>query len=173
MSKKNLVVFAGSQEIENEEAREELHNQFKIFLETNKDKIAKILFWWQDHGVMWLVNDLANELWIDIKGYSIEKYRKYDEWNGIDVDFFEDDYSRIKEFTKQWDIFIALPGWEWTIREIGYVADNIWLDEWKYVFISNLFEEYLVMLNSFKRKNMSSPHDLKIKKIVDISTVRI
>ena len=173
MSKKNVVVFAGSQEIENKEEREELHNQFKTFLKTNKDNIAKILFWWQNHGVMWLVNELANELGIDIKWYSIEKYRKYDEWNGIDVDFFEDDYVRSKKFTEDGDIFIALPGSEWTMREIGYVADNIWLDEWKYVFISNLFEEYVYVLNSFKWKNMLSPHDLEMKNIVDISTVRI
>jgi hypothetical protein len=49
---------------------------------------------------MWLINDTANELWIDIKWYSIEKYRKYDEWNWVDIDFFEDDYSRIQGLCK-------------------------------------------------------------------------
>lgn len=170
---KNLVIFAGSQDIQDKNINIELGKQLKIFFIENKSNIDKILFWWQNHGVMWLVNNTANELWINIKGYSIEKYRKYDEWNWVDIDFFEDDYSRIQAFTKEWDIFLALPGWEWTIREIGFVVDNIWINEWKYVFISHLFEDYVNLLNSLKWKDMLSSHDLEMKQIVNISAIRI
>lgn len=168
-----LVIFAGSQEILDKKISTELNVQLQSFLEINQNNITRILFWWQNHGVMWLVNDTANRLWIEIKWYSIEKYRKYDEWNWVDIDFFNDDYSRIQAFTKEWDVFLALPGWEWTIREIGFVVDNIWIDEWKYVFISHLFEDYVNLLNSLKSKNMLSSHDLEMKKIIDISTIRI
>ncbi len=170
---REIVVFAGSQNIQDEKIARELERQFTKFLEENKGNISRILFWWQKDWVMWLVNNAANKIWIDIKWYSIEKYRKYDEWNWIDIDFFKDDYSRIQAFTEQWDIFIALPGWEWTIREIGFVVDNISIDEWKYVFISHLFEDYVNLLSSLKWKNMLSPHDEEMKKVVDISTIRI
>ena len=173
MKKSTLVVFAWSQEIQDKKIYEELEKWLKTFLEENKSSIDRILFWWQNDWVMWLVYKTAQEIWITIKWYSIEKYRKYDEWNWVDLDFFSDDYSRIQAFTWDGDIFLALPWWEWTIREISFVADNIWIDEWKYMFISHLFEDYVNLLDSLKLKKMLAPHDLEIKKITDISTIRI
>jgi hypothetical protein len=41
---KNLVIFAGSQSIQDENLKIELEKQFKIFLDVNKSNINKILF---------------------------------------------------------------------------------------------------------------------------------
>ncbi len=173
MNKSTLVVFAWSQKIQDNSIYESLKKWLRIFLVENKVSIDRILFWWQNEWVMWLVYKTAQDVWITVKWYSLEKYRKYDEWNGIDICFFPDDYSRNQAFKLDWDIFLALPWWEWTIREIGFIADSILIDEGKYVFISHLFEDYVNLLNSLKNKNMLAPHDLEIKKIIDISTVRI
>lgn len=169
----NLVVFAGSQEIQDKILRSELENTLNVFLDSNKEKIDHIFFGGQIHWVMWMVNAAANQLNIDITWYSLEKYRKYDEWNWVDLQFFDDDYLRVREFTEKWDVFLGLPGWEWTIRELGFVTDNIWLNDWKYVFISHLFKDYVNLLNSLKSKNMLSSHDIEMKQIIDIANIRI
>lgn len=171
---KNIVVFCWSQEINNTELKNEVIKQFEGFLKANKDKINSILYWWWTTWVMWLVFDTATKVWITIKWYSLEKYRKYDEGNGVDLEFFSDDYSRVSSFERNWDVFLTLPWWEWTIREVWFVADMISGDSDKKVYISSLFEVYVEMLKKLDSEWMLYPKDKERKQIVrDLSELII
>nr|MDD3720007.1 hypothetical protein [Candidatus Gracilibacteria bacterium] len=171
---KNIVVFCGSQEINNTELKNEVIKQFEGFLKANKDKINSILYGGGTTGVMGLVFDTATKVGITIKGYSLEKYRKYDEGNGVDLEFFSDDYSRVSSFERNGDVFLTLPGGEGTIREVGFVADMISGDSDKKVYISSLFEVYVEMLKKLDSEGMLYPKDKERKQIVrDLSELII
>ncbi len=172
--KKNVVVFCGSQEIQDLDTANELKFQFNEFLHQNKDKINTVLFGGQNHGVMWMVYESAKQNNVPVKGYSTEEYRKWDEWNGVDIDFFEDDQQRTIAFQKAWDIFLVLSGWEWTTREAWYISDKMDSDNWEFIYISALFKEYINFLNALDQSWMRAKRDIKVKKIIDdISTIRI
>lgn len=172
--KKNLVVFSGSQDIADADLKNEVIKQFEAFLTNNKEKINTILFWWSRVWVMWIVFDTAAKVWVTIKWYSLEQFRIYDEGNWVDMDFFPDDYSRISRFKDIWDVFLVLPWWEWTIREVWFVVDMLDVDTNKNVYVSGLFDVYVDMLEKLDAKWMLYPKDRELKKIVnDLSEVEL
>lgn len=147
--KKVIAIFAWSQEISNTHLNESIKEELRKFLIDNKNKIEKIIYWWSTHWVMWIVFQVCQEVGITIEWYSIERYRKYDEWNWVNILFFKDDEERIWKFTENWDMFLALPWWLWTIKEILSAKDYILESKsQKHIYVSSLFTTFYTLLNN-------------------------
>ena len=71
-------------------------------------------------------------------------------------------------------MFLALPWWEGTIREVWFVVDMINESSNKEVYISSTFEVYVEMLKKLDSQWMLYPKDKEIKQIVDnLSKIRL
>lgn len=161
--KQTLAFFAGSQDIQDEAIREKTKNEVEAFLEANKDQISKIIYGGWVYGVMWIILEASRKVWITIEGYSIERYRKYDEGKGVYITFFQDNDQRLKEFTKNADVFVALPGWLGTIKEILWVKDHILEgNTQKQIFISSLFQAFYAMIQELTDAQMIYGKDTEI-----------
>lgn len=173
--KQTIAFFAWSQKIEDESLKQKVEDEVEAFLIENKDKIKKIIYWWWVEWVMWIVLEACRKVWIEIKWYSIERYREYDEWNWVDITFFQDDDERIRNFAKNWDLFIALPGAFWTVKEIIWVKDHIleWATQ-KYIFVSSLFTAFYNLVNELTKTWMVYWKDKKtIIPVENLWTIRI
>ena len=169
---KTLAIFAWSKDISDNESVE-LHEQLVSFFWSIKDKVDKLIYWWWDTGVMWIVYSSALEVWIPINWYSLEKYRKNDEWKDIDMEFYKNAEKRLEGFYKNWDLFLALPWWLWTIEEIlrinTLIKEN---NELKKIFIPIFFESFYTLIETLENEDMVSDEDkwnfVKIKKLKKI-----
>ncbi len=173
MNKQNLVILCWSQA--NESISEKIADELYDFLKNNREKIKTILFWGGYYWIMKIVVDVSREVWIKIKWYSTEEYRKYDEWNWVDVEFLKDNDTRVKKFIDEWDLFISLPWAIWTINEITWLIIKL-SESWtnKKILTSILFDELFYILNSFEKKWIIAPNHKRVLKIVDnLSTYRI
>lgn len=168
MDKKNVAIFSWSQKIKDKLLANQVQSDLKKFFESNKERINKILYWAWTSWVMWTVLETAQNVWITIEWYSIERYRKYDEWNWINTTFYEDDDVRIKEFTKSGDVFLALPWAKGTIKEVLWVSDNI-LESWenKTIFVPSTFIALFNLFTDLKAQWMMYPDDMKVIKTID------
>ena len=176
MNQKQIVAFfAGSQDIQDEAVREKTKTEVEAFLEANKDQISKIIYGGWVYGVMWIILEASKKVGITIEGYSIERYRKYDEGKGVDITFFADDYERLKEFTKNADVFVALPGWLGTIKEILGVKDHILEgNTQKQIFVSSLFQAFYAMIQELTQSQMIYGKDAEVLNSVwSLETIRI
>ena len=43
--------------------------------------------------------EVSRKVGMAIQGYSIERFRSYDEGNGVDMTFYPDDAARMNQFT--------------------------------------------------------------------------
>lgn len=163
----NVIFFAWSQEIIDESLKENLKRQLLEFMNLNKAHINQILYGAGTYGVMWLVLNASREIEISIKWYSIERYREYDEGNGVDIDFFPDDDTRIQKFSEIGDIFIGLPWWKWTIKEILSVSDKILeMREDKKIFIPSIFTALFNLFTDLGTAQMLHKKDLETIQLV-------
>jgi len=152
--KKTLVIFAGSKEISDSD-KVKLNTELMSFFEWVKNDIKKIIYWWWDIWVMWIVYNAALVSWIEIKWMSLEKYREYDELKDIEMNFYQNNDERIRAFYEKWDIFLALPGGLWTIREILTINELIKRNnDFKKIFVSLFFKSFYNLIDELERENM-------------------
>ena len=170
--KKTLAIFAGSKDISDKES-EKLKLELVSFFKSIKDKIDKIIYWWWDTGVMWIVYKAALKAWIPIKWYSLEKYREDDEWKEIEMKFYKNAEKRLEGFYQNWDLFLSLPWWMWTIEEIlrinTFIKEN---KELKKIFIPIIFKRFYKLAKGLEKDNMVADEDktnfVKVKKLKKI-----
>lgn len=163
--KKTLAVFAWSNEL-SEELKKETDIFLVQFLKEYKNKVEKVLFGGGAYWVMWQLKDKCQELWIDIIGYSLERYRKKDSWNWNI--WFDTDNERVRSFYEDWDSFLALPWGLWTIREVLDINTRIKdCKTDKRIYIPKEFQAFFDLVKNLELSWMLAQEDLNNIKIMD------
>ncbi len=173
MNKKNIVIFAGSQNINDSEINEQIASQLEAFLEANKIAINKVLFWGGSYGVMKIVLDTCKKLWIVIEWYSLERYKK--ENNPVPTVYFWKNSERLEWFWRVWDIFLTLPWSIWTAGET-FAISEVLLDLWKEapIYISLLYKSLFVFIETQISEGAMHPDYVKkFKPVEDLGTIRV
>lgn len=173
MSKKNIVIFAGSQSITDTQREALVTEQLEAFLMANKESINCVLFWGWNYWVMKIVFDLCNKVWITIQWYSLNRYRK--ENNPVPTTYFEKNSQRIEAFWEHGDVFLTLPWSNGTALETFMILEVL-LDLGKVapVYISLLYKSLFDFIDAqIKEGSMHPDYIQRFKTVEDISVIRV
>lgn len=162
-SKKINIVFFTWSKLSKDKVKKEIINYLENFYKENKDKINKVIYWWWKDWNMWIVYDFFKNKYIELEWIVLE--REIDMWFKVHVTKkLKTDNERIEYFYQNSDLFIALSGWLWTIREILEINEKIKEEKNdKKIIVTKNFEDFYIFIKSLKEKSMINETDLNIE----------
>ena len=170
-----IVIFAGSNNLKNDNDTVALNSELVKFLNSNKNNIDRVLFWGWIDWVMWVVYNAVKSTEVKVKWYSLSKYRESDQWNWIDLKYYSTDDDRMEAFYKKWDIFIALPWAFWTLREILTINELIkrnW--DFKNIYVHTFFKSFFRFVKELENDEMIAREDMwNIKRIDRLDEIKL
>ena len=169
---KTLAIFWWSRELPiNKKA--ELNAELEIFFTLIKWRVDRVIYGW---GKDWVMLDIYNksiEHWVEIIWYSLEKYKKPDDyWENI---YFSNDDERLQQFYDNSESAVTFPWSIWTIREVLQYNEFIKrYNKDKLIYISPLFHAFYELIRLLDVDNMIALEDQKqIIKVDNFEIIRI